>query len=503
MNRGMKIAAIAALTMAASAMTQGLFANCVSEGPYEVRQCSKGAWFGPKPATAGAHIMQWWAIGFGNGTLASTAAETVGTGIGLTPLPGTFIGVDNGSLDAVGLDLVDAASAGIGAPPSTLCFSASANWGSPGLDSCIDINRNDVSGNGAAAASDNIVNKYWDSALAPNPPGPYDYEYFNHQLDPPMGVLLTETTGQFFAVAFFASTPKLAPRQSDPDLGQYSMGEIRNGDTGPTGPNIIPWQQVPQPSVAAQLSDPLNPLSPRNLTFNWTLPRFVHDQSTRPCIQSDMLTPCTSLGNATGVGVMDQGPLFHFEVETSPIDATGACGAVWTSVPGSRVEPPVTQAVVNGVPPDTCVRMKTSLGKTPQAAMRTAPLTVATRTLNQTDAERGLFGDIGFTVASTPVKVGGTLVSQKATLNAAGRQKGALHVAFSTDTELNVTGFDVVGIDGRGGRKVLGSVACKQCTTGLGASYDELISGAKVGGAKKVQIVMQPSGAVSNTLDLK
>ena len=95
------------------------------------------------------------------------------------------------------------------------------------------------------------------------------------------------------------------------------------------------------------------------------------------------------------------------------------------------------------------------------------------------------------------------LVSQKATLTLASRERGSLHVAFATDTELNVTGFDIVGIDGKGGKKVLGSVACSQCTTGLSASYDELIPGAKVQGSKKVQVVMQPSGAVSNTLDLK
>ena len=498
MNRGMKLLAVTALTMAAGAMTSGLLANCVNEGPYEVRQCSKGTWFGPKPATAGAHILQWWGIGFGNGNIVSSTAETIGNGFLALPLPGVFIGVDNGSLDAVGLDLVDAETAGIGAPANTLCFSASANWGSPGLDSCIDINRNENAGNGTAAASDNILNKYWDSTF--DPTGYYP-AYFNHQLDPPMGVLLTEATGKFFAAAFFASTPRPVPQQTDPSLGQYSMGELKNGDTGPFGPNIVPWQNVPQPSVAATLSNPADPLSPRNLQFNWTLPRFIHDSSVRPCFLTDGTTPCGSVIGG-GVGVLDQGALIHFEVETSPIDAAGACGTTWTTAAGSRVDPPATSVAVNGVAPDTCVRLKTSFGKTPSATLSTTATTTA-RDANRLLVQRGAIGDVGFAVFSTPVKVGGTLVSQKATLILASKDKGSLHVAFTTDTELNVTGFDIVGIDGKGGKKVLGSVACTQCTTGLGASYDELLSGAKVGGSKQVQVVMQPSGAVSNTLDVK
>jgi hypothetical protein len=148
------------------------------------------------------------------------------------------------------------------------------------------------------------------------------------------------------------------------------------------------------------------------------------------------------------------------------------------------------------------VRLKTTIGKTPAAAFRTVA-SPSNLTATRLDAQRGRFGDLGYSAVCTPTKVGGPLVSQHASLTAVSRQKSDLRVVFSTDAELSVNSFDVVAIDSKGGRKVIGTVACKQCTTGLSASYDELLSGTKLQGAKKVQVVIQPSGVPSNTLDLK
>jgi hypothetical protein len=293
------------------------------------------------------------------------------------------------------------------------------------------------------------------------------------------------------------------PHYADLDPGQYSMGDLTNGDTGPFGMNVVPWQTVPQPFHSAVLSDPNDASSLRNVTMDWSATpiRYIHDNSTRPCLESDGVTPCATVMGG-GVGVNDQGPLIHFEIEMVAQDLSDNCGTAWASVPGSMVDYPATSTTGNGVPDKSCVRLKTSFGRTPASAMRTGA-TAGNRDLNRLDAQTGKLGDIGYSVASTGRKIGGYLVSQNANLRAVSRERSSLRVKFDTTTELNVTSFDVVGIDNKGGSKVIGTVACKQCTSGLSATYDELISGAKVQGAKKIQIVIQPTGVKSNTLDLK
>jgi hypothetical protein len=503
MTRGLKILAILALIAASGVATQSVFANCLTEGPYEVRQCAKGTWFAAAPGGSGAVAAAWWAIGYGNRNAITTAANPSidGSGFLNLPLPGVFAGADSGILDAAGLDLADATTIpGLGAPAGSRCFSSSSNWGSPGMDSCIDVNRTSTAGGAGLSVSDNYVNKYWDVYLGGYPY--YGPETLNHQLDPPMAVLLTEGSGQYFAAAFFASVPKLVPRETDLDPGQYHMDKIGNGDTDHFGGlSAVAWQPIPTPNISAVLSNPLDPSSVRNLSLDWAAPRFLHDNSTRPCFELDGTTPCASVFGG-GVGVNEQGPLMHFEVEMVAMDLASVCGTAWTTVPGSKVDYPANATVANGVPQQSCVRLKTTFGKTPTSAMRTTA-TVAVRDLNRLDAQTGKLGDLGYFVVSAATKVGGPLVSQHASLTAVSRQRSDIRVVFSTDAELSINSFDVVGIDNKGGRKVIGTVACKQCTTGLSASYDELISGAKLQGAKKVQVVIQPSGVPSNTLDLK
>lgn len=515
MTKRLKVPALLALFAAACVASQGVYANCQDQGgPYEVRQCANSTWFAAPPAGSGPVSGAWWAIGFGNRDVTGTAAQANPNGDGFSPLIGTNgvpHGVDSGSLPVSGdstvasLDLVDATTiAGIGAPPGSLCFSSRANWGTPGIDSCIDINRTATGPGGSGSQSDNYVNRYWDAA--PTPPGyPETYVYLNHQLDPPMGVLLTEGTGQFFAAAFFATVPKTVPRDADLDPGQYHMGRIVNGDPSTMGANVVPWQPIPSPVHSAVLSDPNDSSSPRNVTMDWsaTAPRFIHDNSNRPCLLTDNATPCSSFAGAAGVGVNDQGALIHFETEMVALDLQGNCGTAWTAVPGSRVDWPATTSVANGVPANSCVRLKTSFGVIPTATFISDPVSTTNRDLNRDNSQTGKLGDIGYFVVSPGRKIGGALVSERASLTAVSRERSGLRVKFSTDTELNVTGFDVVGIDGKGNRRVIGTVSCTQCTTGLSASYDTVVEGGKAQGAKKVQIVVQPSGVQSNVLDLK
>jgi len=519
MKRRIRVLAILALIAASGVMSPAVFANCLDLGVYEILQCGTSTWFAPTPAGAGHVSGAWWGVGFGNRTEVQTATLSApGGSAWINPTPtttnGTFIGVDSGTLPAlvsdavVSLDLTNATLLPINAPAGSLCFSARANWGSPGIDSCIDINRTDQATGGlvdSPGQSDNYVNKYWDTVADPN-----GYVYYNHQLDPPLGVLLTEGTGRYFAAAFFASSVKDSPKQGSFDTGNFNMGAITNGDPNPNGGNnnVVPWQAVPDPVPGVVILDPNDINSVRNVTLDWsaTAPRFIHDNSTRPCWSDSPVNsvPCSTLGTATGVGVLDQGALIRYEMESTTMDASKNCGTTWTAVPGTAVDYPATSTVGNGVAPNSCVRLKISFGKAPGASMINSPVSLSNKTTNANNAQRGLLGDQGYFVVSENVRIGGALVSQKATLKLAERDRGTnLHLVFDTDTELNVTGFDVVGIDGKGGRKVIGSVACKQCTSGLSASYDQVLSGAKLQGAKKVQIVIQPAGTPSNTLDVK
>lgn len=526
MMNGRKAMAALAVLAAFAVVGPALYANCQDQGgPYEVRQCANSTWFAPPPAGSGPISGAWWAVGYGNRTVTGTATQANPNGDGFTAQIGTngvHHGVDSGSLPVydpalASLDLVDATTiGGIGAPAGSLCFSSRANWGTPGIDSCIDVNRTATAVGGTGSQSDNYVNRYWDAA--PTPPGyPNEYYvYLSHQLDPPIGVLLVEGTGKHFAAAFFATVEKRFPRDADLDPGQYHMGRIQNGLPSSTGPNVVPWQPIPRGNVSAVLSVPTDPASARNIVFDWTATpiTLISDNSDRPCLLNDNATPCPIFTDpdgagpkVVGVGVNNYGTLIRHEVERADLDVTDpqnpVCLANWTTVAGSLVDYPATMSNANGVAANSCVRLKTTFGKVPEAAYIASPINATNRDINRNNSQAGKLGDIGYFVVSDEVKVGGPLVSANANLRAVSKERNSLRVVFDVDTELNVTGFDVVGIDNKGGRQVLGTVACKQCTTGLSASYDELVSGVKLQGARKVQVVMQPSGTQSNTLDLK
>jgi hypothetical protein len=182
--------------------------------------------------------------------------------------------------------------------------------------------------------------------------------------------------------------------------------------------------------------------------------------------------------------------------------ATGLCGTTWTKVAGASVNHPTNTMNASGIAPQTCVRLATRFGRTQTTPFNPAATTVA-RDANRLAAQTGRLGDLGYQVESRATKVGGPTVSQKATLTVASKNKNMITVSWETTSELSVTGFDILGIDAKGGTKVVGSKTCTQCNSGLGASYTELIPSGTFQGSKKVQIRMQPSGDLSNTLDLK
>jgi hypothetical protein len=499
MKSAIKILGIMAVTAGVGLAGNAAFANCQNEGPYEVRQCAKGTWFAPVPGGGTVATIQWWAIGFGNATSAAPTTTSVSPeGSGFLPAPsatgGNFIGIDSANSTATDIDLVDATTIpGLGAPPGSTCFSSAANWGAGTVDSCIDANRTYTVPGGTSNLSDNYVNIYWGNASGGYLYGPY----YESQLDPPMGVLAKDSSGTRFALAFFASEPRPHPAGQPQDItpGQFNMGLITNGAPGLSGNNVVPWQLIPQPTISAVLAVPSDPNSNRNLTVTWTpVPRIVKDNSTRPCFAPDGVTPCATV--SVGVGVNDQGTLVHYDLESTPL-TSGVCGTAFTKV--NSVDHPAN--TMNGtVGPNTCVRLTTRFGKTPSAVFVATSAGVAG---NRTNAQTGKLGDVGFAASSSNTKVGGPLVSQKATLTVATKNKNMVLVGWETSSELSLTGFDILAINAKGDAKVVGSKACTQCTNGLGASYTELIQGNTFQGSKKVQIRLQPSGDLSNTLDLK
>jgi hypothetical protein len=281
MQRTLKILAIVAAVAAVGAVGQAM-ANCQSEGPYPVRQCSTAlgtpAWFAPKPGDGGAVSATWWVLGAGNRNVVDpsggTSANPIdGDGFIDSPNPGLFIGVDSGNLTAGtidgtpigGFDLIDA-QAGTLNPLAAggLCFSSSANWAIPFVDACSDQNRSYSALGAAANASDNYLNVYWN----PNTGGQGTLSDYS-LVDAPMGTLLTESNNKYFAVAFFSSTPRGQNPSAVDDSG-YDMGEIVNGDPNPAVPsgnnNIVPWQPIPQPSISAVIDASQNSKSARELS---------------------------------------------------------------------------------------------------------------------------------------------------------------------------------------------------------------------------------------------
>jgi hypothetical protein len=477
MKSGMKVLALLALVASLGVAGDTLQAACSEANItaiYPIGQCGSRSWFAPPPAGAGAVSASWWQIGFGNNAIRD-GRGALGTAFQIGAAGGGFIGNDNGLVTTLsGLDIGDAGV--VGGPAGALCVGAtgSANWSINGLDGCSD-NQRTLTGPYGYSKNDDILNPYFASGVpAGGGVGIYSTAY---QIDAPMAILLTESTGKSFALAMFASRSR-NQSATDTDTGSYDMRTVI-GDPNPTKPGIddvIPWQPVPNPTIAATLSNPSDPASPRILNMNWTGVRLVTDNSTRPSSDTTMPVP--------GVGVNDQGPLVRYAVDIAPITTPPDCGAFTTALSTNN-----TSATVTNVPQNSCVRLTTHFGRTP-----------ATTAVSSANAANGRLGDLGYNVASPTILVGGSLVGNKLVIDSAVKKGGDILISFHTGAELGNPSFVAHGLSANGKDSALGSVPCTACTSGLGGSYTITASGK--GGVKSVYI-LSSTGEKSNTMDVK
>lgn len=150
------------------------------------------------------------------------------------------------------------------------------------------------------------------------------------------------------------------------------------------------------------------------------------------------------------------------------------------------------------VPPDTAIRIRTILGKRP----RTASTTIA-------NARLGACGDLGFEatdckaddfVNSPPyIVVGGARVSERIVEAATVRDKGGIRVTFRTTAELSVTGIDILGRSD----SAIASVPCRQCTTGLGDTYEVHLGSKVLKGAKQIRLRLNGPGHLTDPVDVR
>jgi hypothetical protein len=493
MRTGVKILGALAL-VAVCGLTTNALANCQTGQVFPISQCGDRAWFSVTPGDAGPVTGYFWQLGYGNRSLRAandTASAAAGNGFQAPATANSCIGNDSGRLSTPAeLDLVD--SAFVGGPAGALCFGAGTNWINIGSDGCGDNSHTGsgtTSGPNGGSFDDNLLNPYWGPALG----GGYRYE--DYKLDHPMGVLLTEGTGKYFAAAFFATRTRLGRPDPENDFseGDFTMGDLVNGDPNPATPgknNVVPWQLIPQPDISATFQDPGNPTtSPRILNITWDPIRVIHDASSRPSA-----APTAILGGRAGVGVMEQSggnpnSLIRFAIETAPAtDAQGNCGTFTTalSVPGSQGQANLT------VPPDTCVRLTTQFGTTPQQT--------ACSLIN---SSRGLIGDVGVSASSRTTVVGGTLASNRITVTSARKNKNqTATIEFKTSSELNITSLQVYGRTQKGQEILLSTVTPKQGTSGLGDSYSITLSKGELKGSRTIFVVAQPGGTRSNEITL-
>ena len=350
-------------------------ANCM-ESIMPVFQCGFAAWFGPIPGGAGDVSPVWWQLGYGNNRVNNgLPSPEMLEGTGIAPL-GVFSGNDSGLAT---LYMTDAATVlpqyGEEIPPRALCSNFENSWASPNADGCADSRRT-----GLMADDDNLLNPYWG---LPYQYCPYDdcpYETTSYLTDYPMALLLRESTNRFFAIAFVASKSRHGD-STDTSEGFFDLAEVVNGDPNPVFPgrnNIIPWQHVPVPRITGSTPGP-----PTTLELSWDNVRAVSDLSTRPTgfrAEAPVI--------AGGVGVLDQGLLVRYVVETAPLSGSldpNDPGLVWTTL--TEISPPAGPVVTTSLSysEPTAVRVRTVLGKTPRTA---STLLSQVRT--------GSSGDLGF-----------------------------------------------------------------------------------------------------------
>jgi hypothetical protein len=289
------------------------------------------------------------------------------------------------------------------------------------------------------------------------------------------------------------------------------MKGISNGTENPfvTGAmNVITFQPAPRPKAACIAGCTGDPTQTRMINFQWDPVKWYHDGSTRPSA-NPYIGPQDAT-RANGVGMLDlltkanttnnwKG-LVRYDLERATVGAanldpngrinmgslTFAVVAGHTDIvqPGPDMHGQATGPIVrNSIlsPPDTCYRVRAKFGKKPEAL-----------TTNTTNCRMGKCGDKGYEVATlNPIGItciGGPLASEQATNVVAQKSKGKVVLTWNMTSELSVTSFDIFAISTKGVESPLGSVSCKECSTGVGASY-AFESQAK-GGVKAIKLVV-------------
>jgi len=389
-------------------------ANCREFAGFPIFQCADTSFFNPPPdfdpnkyfidpnnPTAGLQNVTavFWQVGFGNKTL-NTGNGAYGTG---NSGGSTFNGNDQG------LFPVDLANANSAIGESTIPLGAfclrSNNWGNSRVDGCCDNDR----GTTLTPNNDNLLNPYYDVQYARNYgyPGIYSLSW---QQDYPMAVLLTESSGEYFAIAAIATlnrgntgdaangpcsaTPGANPAPCDHRVGSYSFKAVSNGLENPVTSglhNVVPWQTTPQPLVTSNTPlDPNDPNSDRVLDVEWLGVSIYSDQSVRPTTHPQMAPADANF--ASGVGVTDI--MAKFSLVRYVLEAAAVSDPNFVS-PSIQTETTLTALTGLQVAAETCLRIRTSFGK--------KPVTTSTSIAN---CRLGKCGDRGYQVVSDALCLG-------------------------------------------------------------------------------------------------
>ncbi len=483
------------LALLLAAFTDRVHANC-SASVMPIFQCGFVGWFAPPPPGSGTVSTVWWQLGYGNNLNNNTCGIVTSGKEGTGMCGTTFIGNDSGSYAAAMTD-ADAVLPQYAAqiPDGSFCSNFENSWAAYGVNGCADNLRTT-----STLDEDHLLNPYWSQAYGPCPYDDCAYETTNYLVDYPMAMLARESTNRFFALAFIASRTRHGD-STDISEGMFDLSQVANGDLNEvTGKlNVIPWQQVPRVRVDSftQLPDP----NLATMGFSWDPVRLVHDGSSRPNARTIAALP------SGGVGVLEQiaapGGLCRYQLQRAPYQGsvppdptTLTWSNVGATIPCTTSSDPVTTTVT--IPRCSAVRVRTVLGKTPRTA---STLLSSTRV--------GASGDLGFEatacradncVESPPLSVlCFQLVSEQAVDTVAARNRNAVAVSFRTTSELTVTDIDVLGK----GNAVIATVPCKQCTSGIGDSYEVMLTPGQLKGSRELRVRLNGPDALSEPFPIE
>lgn len=501
-----------------------------SQETYALFQCANRAYFEPVPGgfTKDDITGIFWQFGFGN--------MNVNTGLGNT---GTafaskaFNGNDSGMFP---VDLLDAAATfpTEGFPVGSVCL-GSNNWANSGVDGCCDNARpatpfsysNYYAGLGTYLYSndDQLLNPYFGFFQAnQNYPGYYSLASI---MDYPTAVLLRLPGDAFFAIAAVQNmdrnntggngpcqplNPGTNEAACDVRQGFYAYANVTNGNPNQTpasfgSPNAVPWQTA-RPREVSGLDCNVVDCGGSTVPVRFQVdPIIIHSDeksvpTNNPTLATRNLSKTRDATRAEGVGVRDLkrkwGGLVRYQLESAPIVAgvnTDPNGDIiydtLTFTPtGSIVTPSLDTngnptgpvmfppAGTMSIPIPSCWRTRVDIGKVPE-----------TTTPTETLCRVGKCGDLGISIrqaSRSGVTCFGNrdpLVSENIINGAVRTVKGSHTITWDTTAELTVQGFEIYAVTQRG-PKLVGNVACTECSSGAGASYETVVRPADVKGGK-------------------